>query len=190
MGWPLYVLSYYKARKYLQFFDFFPSFFSPKHPAGKQNYFSNAKGIVSISSAGQKGNWPGHARRSPTSYTLLCPWVSCLPLWNQQSILYQQGLKHALKGREGGIVWYYQHNRAIWGTEGSPACLFSTQTVHHIMCGNGHFKVTVFSITTDEKGKAILFPFSTIIGTHKGVRFMGFEQYPSWSTCWQRLGER
>lgn len=60
---------------------------------------------------------------------------------------------------------------------------FSAQTVHHIMCGNGHFKVTVFSITTDEKGKAILFPFSTIIGTHKGVRFMGFEQYPSWSTC-------
>lgn len=31
---------------------FFLLFFSPKHPAGKQNYFSNAKGMVSISSAG------------------------------------------------------------------------------------------------------------------------------------------
>ena len=33
------------------------------------------------------------------------------------------------------------------------------------MRGSGHFKVTVFSITTDDKGKVISFQFRTIIGT-------------------------
>lgn len=52
------------------------------------------------------------------------------------------------------------------------------------MCGSGHFRVIVFSITTEEKGKVILFPFRLLLAGRGGVRFMAFEQCPSWSTCW------
>ena len=54
---------------------------------------------------------------------------------------------------------HYQDNGAIWGTEGSPARLFTAQqTAEHIMCGDGHFRVTVFSITTDEKRESHFIP--------------------------------
>jgi len=77
--------------------------------------------------------------------------------------------------RRGRIVRHYQDNGAIWGTEGSPARLFSAQqTAQQIMRGSGHFRVTVFSITTDEKGKVILSPFRAIIGTTQGGEIYGF----------------
>lgn len=80
------------------------------------------------------------------------------------------GLGAGSVGERGGrIVQHYQDNGAIWGTEGSPARLFSMrQTAQHIMCGSGHLRVTFFSITTDDKGKVILFPFQAIIGKTRG----------------------
>lgn len=48
-----------------------------------------------------------------------------------------------------------------------------------IMRGSGHFRVTVFSITTDEKrGKVILSPFRAIIGETQGGEIYGFWTIP------------
>lgn len=65
----------------------------------------------------------------------------------------------------GRFVQHYHDNGAIWGTEGTQARLFTAQqTPQHIMCGHGHLRVTVFCITSDEKGKVISSPFKAIIG--------------------------
>lgn len=86
-----------------------------------------------------------------------------LALWNQQFILYQQGREQTLEG--GRFVQHYHDNGAIWGTEGTQARPFTAQqTPQHIMCGHGHLRVTVFCITSDEKGKVISSPFKAIIG--------------------------
>lgn len=72
---------------------------------------------------------------------------------------------NAGRRRGGRFVQHYQDNGAIWGTEGTQARLFTAQqTPRHIMCGGGHLRVTVFCITSDEKGKVISSPFNAIIG--------------------------
>lgn len=122
----------------------------------------------------------GRAHDSPTSYTLLCPRASCSPLWNQQFILYQQGREHALEG--GGAhcaalprQWGHMGNRRI---SRSPFQRTIKQA-QRIMRGSGHFRVTVFSITTDEKrGKVILSPFRAIIGETQGGEIYGFWTIP------------
>lgn len=57
-----------------------------------------------------------HAHGSPTSYTLLCPRASCLPMWHQQFILYQQGWRRALEGALCAALprqWCHMGNRRI-----------------------------------------------------------------------------
>lgn len=66
--------------------------------------------------AGRGAESTCHAHGSPTSYTLLCPRASCLPLWNQQFILYQQDWEHALEGAHCAALprqWCHMGNRRI-----------------------------------------------------------------------------
>lgn len=109
--------------------------------------------------------------------THLCVHGPPARLCETNSLFSSSGARSRLRGG-GGIVQHYQDNGAIWGTEGSPARLFSVrQTAQHIMCGSGHLRVTFFSITTDDKGKVILFPFQAIIGKTRG----GGEIYGLWT---------
>lgn len=132
-----------------------------------QNSSSTAQRTLSISSVGLSlavgWNRPATRMRAP-HLTHFCVHGPPARLCETNS-LFSTSKAGSMIWR-GRIVRHYQDNGAIWGTEGSPACLLSAQqTVKHIMHGSGHFRVTVFSITTDEKGKVILFPFRAIIGT-------------------------
>lgn len=46
------------------------------------------------------------------------------------------------------------------------------------MCGSGHFRVIVFSITTEEKEKVILFPFRLLLAGRRGGEIYGFWTMP------------
>lgn len=142
-----------------------------------QNSSSTAQRTLSISPAGLSlavgRNRPATRMGAPhlTHFCVHGP-PACLCETNS---LFSTSRTRSMHWR-GRIVQHYQDNGAIWGTEGSPACLFSAQqTVQHIMCGSGHFRVTVFSITTKEKGKVISFLFKAIIGTtYGGGEIYGF----------------
>lgn len=136
-----------------------PSF--PTHPAVLQSFPSprseNSFHFFSWLLADRRLEPSHHAYGSPTSHAPLCPRASCLPC--ETNSLFSTSRARSKLWGGGRFVRHYQDNGAIWGTEGTPARLFSTQqTPQHIMCAGGHFRVTVFCITIDDKRESHFIP--------------------------------